>query len=201
MYAEASRQIIRQSPPDQSKLAANLERIGQQALRAGDTIRHLRAFVSRGRIDPVPIDLNAVVRGACAMMAPKVGGGGIGLELALEETLPLAMGVDVHVEQVLLNLLRNACDAIAEPRTDTGAIKVRTGRSEGMARVTVRDNGPGVDADAAAKLFEPLSSKKAHGLGVGLRISRSLIEAHGGRLWVEPQTPGGVFHFELPLAP
>jgi two-component system CheB/CheR fusion protein len=67
--------------------------------------------------------------------------------------------------------------------------------------VTVRDNGPGVAGAAAERLFEPLSSTKAHGLGVGLRISRSLVEAAGGRLWVEPQVPGGVFCFEVPVSP
>jgi two-component system, chemotaxis family, CheB/CheR fusion protein len=69
-----------------------------------------------------------------------------------------------------------------------------------MAQVTVRDSGPGIDPAKAGKVFEPLASRKDYGLGVGLRISRSLIEAHGGRLWVEPHTSGGVFHFVLPFA-
>jgi PAS domain S-box-containing protein len=200
-FAEASRQLMRRSPPDQDKLAANLERIGQQALRAGDTIRHLRAFVSRGQIDPVPMDLKTVVRSACDLMAAKARGAGIKLEAKLQGKLPPVMGVDVHVEQVLLNLLRNAYEAIRDAGMDGGTITVQLQRVEGMAQVTVRDTGPGIDADAAARLFEPLSSTKNYGLGVGLRISRSLIEAHGGRLWVEPHTPDGIFHFELPLEP
>jgi signal transduction histidine kinase len=68
------------------------------------------------------------------------------------------------------------------------------------AQVSIRDNGPGIDAETSVALFEPLSSTKQHGLGVGLRISRSLIEAHGGQLWVEPHTPGGTFHFTLRFA-
>lgn len=70
-----------------------------------------------------------------------------------------------------------------------------------MAQVSVIDSGPGIDATMGDKVFEPLSSHKDYGLGVGLRISRSLIEAHHGRLWVEPHSPGGIFHFDLPLAP
>jgi len=70
-----------------------------------------------------------------------------------------------------------------------------------MVQVTVQDSGPGVDAPTAARLFEPFASTKAHGLGMGLRISRGLIEAHGGQLWVEPRTPGGCFHFTLPMVP
>ena len=198
-FAEASRQLILRPPLDQGKLAANLDRISQQALRAGDTIRHLRAFISRGQIDPVPMDLKAVIRSACDLMAPKARSAGIKLEMILNKKVPLVMGVDVHVEQVLLNLLRNAYDAIHDAGMDCGTISVELQQLKDIARVTVRDTGPGIDPVGAARLFEPLSSTKDYGLGVGLRISRSLIEAHGGRLWVEPHAPGAIFHFELPL--
>jgi len=76
-----------------------------------------------------------------------------------------------------------------------------TEASDGMARVTVTDTGPGIDAETAPHLFEPFFTRKAHGLGVGLPICRSLIEAQGGRLWAEPQAPGGVFRFTIPYAP
>ncbi|MDP2056629.1 MAG: ATP-binding protein, partial [Thiobacillus sp.] len=106
-----------------------------------------------------------------------------------------------HIEQVLLNLMRNAIDAIRDAGMSSGSITVATRRVEDMAQVSVCDSGPGIDAAMADKVFEPLSSHKEYGLGVGLRISRSLIEAHGGRLWVEPHSPGGIFHFVLPFAP
>jgi signal transduction histidine kinase len=111
------------------------------------------------------------------------------------------LAVDVHIEQVLLNLLRNAIDAIRDASMSSGSITVMTRRFEDMAQVSVIDSGPGIDAATADKVFEPLASHKEYGLGVGLRISRSLIEAHGGRLWVEPHTPGGIFYFVLPFAP
>lgn len=200
-YVETGKQLLRQSPPDRDKLSANLDRISQQSLRAGETLRQMRTFVGRGRIDPVPTDLNAVVRRACAMMEGKARIGKIRIELDLNMSLPPVMGVDVHIEQVLLNLLRNAIDAIRDAGMKSGRISVSTRRENGMVRVSIRDSGPGLDADEAARVFKPLSSSKEHGLGVGLRISRSLVDAHNGRLWVEPHQPGGIFHFVLPIAP
>lgn len=200
-YAEAGQQLLRHTPLEADKLTRNLEKISQQSLRGGEAIRHLRAFVGRGRIDPVPLDLNAVVRNTCTLMAPKARSRRIELVFDLDETLPPVMGVDVHLEQVLLNLVRNAIDAIRDAGMTSGTVAVTTQRVDGTAQVSVRDTGPGVDAEMADKVFEPLASRKEYGLGVGLRISRSLIDAHGGRLWVEPHSPGGIFRFVLPLAP
>jgi two-component system CheB/CheR fusion protein len=200
-YVEVGWQLLRKPSPDQDKLADNLERISQQAIRAGGIIRHLRSFISRARIDPAPMDLNQVVRSACNMMASQTRRSGIRLQQELDHRLPPALGADIHVEQVLLNLMRNAIEAIQGAGMEGGMVTIQTQRSGDMARVTVSDSGPGIDGELATLLFEPLSSRKPQGLGVGLRISRSLIETHKGRLWVEPKVPGGVFHFELPLAP
>ena len=200
-YAEVGEQLLRKPSPDPDEVAANLKRISQQALRAGGIIRHLRSLVSRRHVDPMPMDLNEVVRNACDLLAPQARRSAIRLEMQLDPRLPPLVGVDVQVEQVLLNLLQNAFDAIQDAGMEGGTVTVQTRWSGDMVRVTVSDSGPGIDAASAVALFEPLASQKAHGLGVGLRISRSLIEAHGGRLWVEPRVPGGVFHFELPLEP
>lgn len=200
-YAAAGLQIIERAPLEQEKLARTLERISQQSLRAGDAIRHMRAFVGRGRIDPVPLDLNMVLRSTCTLMRSKAHSRGINLVLDLVGTLPPVMGVGVHIEQVLLNLLRNAIDAIRDAGMTHGTITVKARKVDGMAQVTVFDTGHGIDEAMAEKVFEPLASHKEYGLGVGLRISRSLIEAHHGRLWVEPRRPGGIFHFVLPFVP
>lgn len=200
-YAEVGRQLAGFPTPDPDKLADTLDRISQQALRAGDIIRHLRRFVSRGQVDPLAMDLNEVIQRVCELMTPKARRSGIDLKFLPDPGLAPVMGVEVQVEQVLLNLLLNALDAILDAGMRKGGVSVRTRRSGDKAQVTVSDTGPGIDNDAAARLFQPLASRKAHGLGVGLRISRSLIEANGGRLWVEPRVPGGMFHFELPLEP
>jgi PAS domain S-box-containing protein len=201
MSADAGQQLLQRSPLQPDKLAELLAQISQQTLRAGEIIRRLRTFVGRGRIEPVPLDLNAVVRRACVLIEPKARSAGIDLHLDLDQALPRVMGDDVHIEQVLLNLMRNAVEAIRDAGMHGGTVSVHTQRVEDMAQVSVRDSGPGVDAETAAGLFENLVSDKEYGLGVGLRISCSLIEAHGGRLWAEPQTPGGIFHFVLHLAP
>ena len=199
-YAEAGQLLLRHTPLQQDKLTRNLEQISQQSLRAGETIRHMRSFVGRGRIDPVPLDLNDLVRNTCTLMEPKARSRGIKLTVDPDGSLPQVSGVEVHIEQVLLNLIRNAIDAIRDARMKSGHITVTTRREAGMAGVSVRDSGPGIDAERADKVFERLASSKEYGLGFGLPISRSLIQAHGGRLWVEPHQPGGIFHFILPFA-
>lgn len=198
-FAETSQHLLRQAPLDQEMLAEILQHIGEQALRGGEIIRRLRSFVRKGRIDPSPLDLNRLVQQACTLIRRKAQDCGVSLDLMLADDLPPVMGVSVHLEQVLLNLLSNAVEAIQDAGMAAGSISVETRRVNGKARVTVRDSGPGVGAAGVDALFDPLASAKEYGLGVGLRISRSLIEAHGGRLWVEPQQPGAVFHFELSL--
>lgn len=106
----------------------------------------------------------------------------------------------VHIEQVVLNLLRNALEAITEQGSGSGEVTVRSQRMGNMARVTIRDSGPGLSAQQAGHVFDAMRSRKTDGLGVGLRISRNLIEAHEGELWAEPHAPGAIFHFEVPLA-
>jgi PAS domain S-box-containing protein len=199
-YAEASQQLLSYTPFDPERLARNLERINQQSQRAGETIRHMRAFVGRAQIDPVPLDLNALVRSACLLMQPKAHNRGIGLVLEGEDDLPPVMGVAVHIEQVLFNLIRNAVDAIRDARMTSGSITVATRRLDGMARVSVIDSGPGMNAETVAKVFNTPFSRKKYGLGVGLRISRGLIDAQDGRLWIEPNEPGAIVHFTLPFA-
>lgn len=199
-YAEASLMQLRNSPLAHDRLSTNLERIGKQAIRAGDSIRYMRNFIRRGHIDPVPMNLITVVQRAYDLQSANARGAGIRLEMKVNAELPPVSGVDVQVEQVLLNLLRNAQDAIHDAGMEEGSITVRAQQVERMIQVTVLDTGPGIDAARAEKLFDPLASTKAYGLGVGLRISRSLVEAHHGRLWVEPGTPGGCFHFTLPIA-
>lgn len=201
MFAEASVQLFASDPLDQDKLKQNLQRISEQALRGGEIIRRLRAFMTHGKLESVPLDLNAVVDSACTLIISQAQRNGIRLDLDLDDHLPTVMGVQVHLEQVLLNLARNAIEAIHDAGMENGVIRIETRRKQQRAMVTIQDSGPGIDATMIDKIFEGLYSTKNQGLGVGLRISRSLIEAHGGRLWAEPHTPHGLFHFQIPFAP
>jgi PAS domain S-box-containing protein len=199
-YAAASRQLMKRTPPDPEKFITNLDHISQQAILAGDIIHHLRQFIGRGRIAPAPVDLNAVVDDACAMMMTMAKRRRITIEIDPDRELPPVMGVAVHVEQVVLNLLRNAFEAILGAAKEGGTITVQTRRAGDMAEVTVHDSGPGIAPELISRLFDPMTSEKPNGLGVGLSISRRLIEALDGKLWLEDRRPGGHFHFVLPLA-
>lgn len=201
IYAALAKQVLEEGAgPDREELGEFLDRISQISIQAGEIIERMRHFYARGAVDPAPMDLNAVIHSVEAVLEPVARRASIGLRTHLCEGLPPVMGVHVHIEQVLLNLVRNAFDAIGGEGLDRGEVSVRTQCLDGVARVTVSDTGPGIDEAQAKRLFTVMSSTKADGLGMGLRISRSLVVAHNGRLWAEPHVPGGVFHFELPLA-
>jgi two-component system sensor kinase FixL len=116
------------------------------------------------------------------------------------EALPDALGDASQLETVLHNLIANAIDALKEQREDR-SIRLSAGVDQpGFLRVTVDDNGPGVSPETASTLFQPLASSKTQGLGLGLAISRTIVEAHGGRLWLEPKAHGACFCLTLPVA-
>lgn len=201
MYAEVAQQLLETgTDAERKELGELLDRIKQLAMHSGEIIHRMRRFYARGTIDPEPVELNAIVETALELLAPSARRVNVRLLDELAESLPRVSGVGVHIEQILLNLLRNAIDAVAGAGAGSGAVTVRTQYVDGRVRTTISDTGPGIAKEQADSLFDALQSTKAEGLGVGLRISRSLVQAHKGRLWVEPQMPGGVFHFELPLA-
>ncbi|MGA9575548.1 MAG: PAS domain S-box protein [Lysobacterales bacterium] len=204
MTAENSQALLEPSPlePGQDRqLIENLQHISDQAMRGGEIVRGLMAMVRKSKIDAVSLDLNAVIRTACGLIQKKAERRNIKISLNLDKTLPPVMGVSVHIEQVLLNLLRNGIDAIRDRGSQGGHICVENSRQESMVLVTVCDSGGGIDEQVIDSLFESFFSTKDYGLGVGLRISHSLVEAMGGRLWAEVHQSEGIFHFELPLAP
>jgi PAS domain S-box-containing protein len=199
LTAEAGRQLLKQAAPDGRRLDDNLKKISGMALRAGEIIRLLRTFITQGRIAPEMLDLNTTVTQASVLLGVRAEQSGIRLRLELREPSPAVMGVAVQIEQVLLNLMQNALSAIMEAGMAEGEICVETRKTDGMVRVTVTDTGPGIDTGEADALFDPQHAAAGNSPGLGLHICHSLIEAHGGRLWVEPHSPGGIFHFELPV--
>ena len=201
MTADASRGLLMRAVPDGQRLDDNLKKISGMALRAGEIIRLLRTFIQQGKVASRKLDLNTMVTQASALLGMRAEQSGIHLRLELREPSPAVMGVAVQIEQVLFNLMQNALNAIIEAGMTGGEICMETRKTNGMVRVTVTDTGPGVGAEEAVALFDPQYAAAGNSPGLGLHICHNLIEAHGGRLWVEPQTPGGIFHFELPAVP
>jgi C4-dicarboxylate-specific signal transduction histidine kinase/ABC-type uncharacterized transport system substrate-binding protein len=198
MNAQAGRRLL--PPGADPELDEILADIGRDASRAGEVIQRLRALLRKGEPERKPLDINELVTGVAALVRHDVEHALVSLRLTYDDRLPPVWGDAVQLQQVILNLLLNACDALARVPTGSRAIDVTTQR-DGPARVVVRvrDSGVGVPESALASIFEPFVTTKAQGLGMGLAISRSIIEAHGGRIWATRNEDHGLtLHVELP---
>lgn len=184
---------------DPAGVADGLRRIGGQATRAADIIRRIRGFVSKRAPEQQSIDLNEVVDGALALFQAVARRQGIACAITLAESLPPVLADRLLVEQVVLNLLQNASDAMAGQ--SNAMLWVTTCTTSDGCEAIVTDNGPGLPEEIRAHLFEPFFTTKADGVGLGLSLSRSIAEALGGRLWAEDVQGGGArFRLSLPLA-
>jgi two-component system sensor kinase FixL len=201
-YCQAMRRMLAgEAEPDLSRLREAVELSAGQALRAGQIIRRLRDFVAKGEAERTIESLPKLLEeaGALAMLGAKDRG--VRLRFALDSEVDLVLADKVQVQQVALNLVRNAIEAMdASPQKDL-LVSARA-VDDGMAEVAVADTGPGISPEVAEQLFQPFITTKADGMGVGLSISRTIIEAHGGRIWVEDNPGGGaIFRFTLRRAP
>ena len=175
-----------------------LHEVNKQAVRCGDIIRRLREFVKKGDDDRESVDLNRVVRDSIALIGSDMRDRSVIIDCRLPNPGPRVQANQVQLQQVLVNLLLNACDATSE-RT-TPEISVYLALEDGVARLTIEDNGQGVEEATRQKLFDAFFTTKLEGMGMGLAISKSIIEAHQGSLRFEPGSPSGArFYVELPL--
>ncbi len=194
-----SRRLIeRGRPEDQVKVRDAVDKASAQALRAGDVIHRMREFVRRGASERAPESLSKVVEDAAALALIGVREHQVTTRLRLDPAADDVYADRVQIQQVLVNLIRNAIDAMADsPRRELGISSRRL--DNGAVQVSVTDTGSGISDEFRERLFQPFMTTKAEGMGVGLSISRSIIEAHGGRIWADPNPKGGtVFHFILP---
>lgn len=201
-YASGSAQRIRAGDADAAALLQVVDSIADEALRAGEILRRIRDFVRNTEAIRARADLNALVGEALHFAKVEARESGIALRLALAPE-PLAVEVDViQLEQVILNLVRNGFEAMAGADGAPRELSIETAaRDSGAVELIVRDTGAGVAQGAAGRLFEPFFTTKADGLGLGLPISRSIVEAHGGQLWASPDAKrGAAFHVLLPAA-
>lgn len=200
-YMEAAAALLNQGgnvPVARLRVAMTLA--SKQVARAGQMIQQLRGFVSRGNSEKRIEALSPLIEEAVelALLGSKQKGVNIRVEDNLTDTLVL---VDrIQIQQVLLNLLRNAAEAVAD--LERRAVTLVAEMYEGMARISVIDNGPGLPDEIKARLFQPFVSTKATGMGVGLSICHNIVTAHEGRLWAEANPEGGtIFRLTLPAAP
>jgi two-component system sensor kinase FixL len=197
-YLKGSRRLLDAASDDRSvTLRDALEKAADQAMRAGQIIRRLRDFVQRGESERRVENITKLVEEASALALVGVKDRGIRVQFQFDPSIDQVLADRVQVQQVLLNLIRNAMDAMESSPTRDLAVSVAP---EGAThvRIGVADTGSGIDPEIAEQLFQPFVTTKRQGMGVGLSISRTIVEAHGGRIWVEPNPAGGtIFYFTL----
>lgn len=210
-FAQAVGRQLKAETPDMTAVETQVGAIAEQSLRAGEIIRRMRKLVDRGAVDIRPDDINDIIMEAVRLGRAASAHHGPEVELHLTEGLPPVLADRIQIQQVILNLMQNAYDAsiededhavhitsrLQQPRKK---IRLHANATKDQVMVTVQDAGPGIPEDYLERIFEPLVSSKSEGLGVGLAICRSIIDAHGGRIWAENGDTGAAFHFTLPAA-
>jgi two-component system, LuxR family, sensor kinase FixL len=207
-YSEVALHALDNAAANPEKLKRALEGCVAQAQRAGTSLHELMAFLQEGELITERFDLNDCVKEA---LAATKGDGYNEFQpiLHLQKNMPAVLANRIQVQKVLVNLLVNAVDAMrgAGLINSEITVTVRTHKDLNMAHATVKDSGPGINQDMLKRIFEPFFTTKPTGIGMGLAISRALIEANGGQLWLEPShtsqsaKPGATFHFTLPFSP
>ena len=202
-YAQACQRLIRQPEPEIEDVTAALEQINAQALRAGEVIRRLRNFVKNREVKREPVNCARLLEDLRTLAETDARLHNIRLRLDCQEPLPTVYADPIQLQQVVLNLVRNAIDAMVDVPEDRREVVLLTREAtDGEVEVTVADHGTGLAPEATEHLFNPFFTTKASGTGLGLAISRSIVRAHGGRLWHTPNDGCGVrFHFTLPVSP
>ncbi len=199
-YVQGCRRMLERLDDEYaSRMRGALEETAKQALRAGDIIRHLRQFVTRGDTERGAEDIKKLVEeaGALALVGSRERGIKSVFEFGLEDNVVIADRV--QIQQVLINLMRNAMEAMRDSKVKELTVTTRPA-PEDRLQVEVADTGPGIADDIAPQLFQPFVTSKPNGMGVGLSISRRIIESHGGELTVRRNEAGGAtFTFTLPL--
>lgn len=192
--------MLSADPPNVDGARETVRRTIRDGNRASDVITRLRTLYSKKEPSPESMDLNEATREVTALSLSELQRSGVMLRCELADDLPPVVGDRIQLQQVILNLLRNAADAMNTIEDRPKQVLIRTERGEGnQVRLSVKDSGVGLTPQSADKIFEAFYTTKTDGMGIGLSISRSIIEAHQGRLWATPNDgPGATFSFAIP---
>src|SRR5919197_5241198 len=201
--AQAALRWLACEPPDLGEVRQALAHIVQDVIRAGDVVGRIRDLVKKAPPREDRLEINPAIREVIELTRGETVKNGVSVQTELADGLPLIQGDRVQLQQVMLNLIINAVEAIGGVSEGPRELLISSGKSgDGDVHVTVSDSGPGVPATDLERLFEPFYTTKPGGLGLGLSICRSIIQTHGGRFWVTPNSPrGAIFHFTLPAQP
>jgi len=198
--ARAGLRRLEGSPSNPIDLRDVLQDIVSDGKRATDVIARIRGLVKQLPTRTAPVDINEVVDDVVALSRRTLHQHHVALELNRGDGLPPVTGDRIQLQQVLLNLVLNATDAMQSVKADARVLEISTARNNGVVRVSVQDSGPGLNEYSVRRIFTPFFTTKADGMGVGLSISRSIVEAHGGRLALSKNSDqGAMFEFELPV--
>jgi len=175
-----------------------MDEAAKQAVRAGQIVRRLRDFMSHGETERQVESLQRLINEANALALVGSREHGIDVQLTLDPTADLVFVDRIQVQQVVVNLIRNAIDAMID--SPVRSLSIRTARGkQGFVEVSIEDTGTGISEAIAPQLFQPFVTSKQNGMGIGLSICRTIVQAHGGRIWAEPgPAHGTAFHFTLP---
>jgi len=195
-YLRACQLMLERSGSGESELRTTMDKVVAEASRAGSVVRRLRDFFRSGSVELETIAPAVLIEEACAAVQERVNRHRVALEQSARN-LPDVRVDRVQIEAVLANLLGNAIDALQRSAGER-ALRIDASRDgPGFVRIAVLDNGPGVEPEVAQSLFDPFVTTKPKGMGLGLAISRSIVDAHGGKLWHEPRVPGSAFCFTV----
>jgi C4-dicarboxylate-specific signal transduction histidine kinase len=198
--AQAARHFLDRRPPDLDEVREALDRIVTEAYRASDVIYRIRRLLKETPPRRERVEINGAIRDVLELTRGEATKNGISVRTQFAEPSPVVQADRVQLQQVILNLIINSVEAMSSMREGARELLICTEEAESNgALVAVRDSGPGLDLKSADRLFEAFYTTKVQGMGIGLAICRSIIEAHGGRLWARANVPcGAIFQFTLP---
>jgi C4-dicarboxylate-specific signal transduction histidine kinase len=198
--AEACLRWLGRGTPDLEAARRSVEWVIDDGNRASEVIRRVRALANKADIEKIPLDINDVIRDVIALVQRELISHDVSLRMQLASALPMILGDPVQLQQVIINLVMNGIEAMRSVTDRPRELLILSRRDETQVLVSVTDCGVGISAENADRLFNPFFTTKSGGMGIGLSICRSIMEAHSGRLWAMANVPqGAMFQFTLPV--